>query len=62
MKVSELAKLGGVSTYEFVKRAMKIILSDEVAKNFSWYGKKGKLPFANMETARLVICKCFNTF
>ncbi|CAG9815535.1 unnamed protein product [Phaedon cochleariae] len=53
--VIELAKLGGENKYNFVKRVMSSLLSNEKATEFSWLGRKGKRPFHNLLMAKLVL-------
>lgn len=53
--VIELAKLGGANNYNFVKRVMTSLISNEEASGFSWLGRKGKKPFINLLMAKLVL-------
>nr|CAI5847996.1 unnamed protein product [Callosobruchus analis] len=49
---SELAKIGGKTPYEFIKRATTSILKDEVLLPYSWYGRKGNKIFKTMKLQR----------
>ncbi|CAH1183035.1 unnamed protein product [Ceutorhynchus assimilis] len=40
--VNELAKYGGSNPYNFIKRSMSAVLGDNILKNYSWLGRKGK--------------------
>nr|CAI5842397.1 unnamed protein product [Callosobruchus analis] len=52
---SELAKIGGKTPYEFIKRATTSILKDEVLLPYSWYGRKGNKIFKTMKIAKILI-------
>ncbi|CAG9825734.1 unnamed protein product [Phaedon cochleariae] len=62
--VNELAKLGGSTNYNFVKRVMTSLIRNEEGSKFSWMGRKGKKPFNKLNMPRLVLddyakAKCF---
>ncbi|XP_076664744.1 uncharacterized protein LOC143367026 [Andrena cerasifolii] len=54
--VNELANFGGSDNYNFVKRTLSSLITDDVALLFSWLGRKGKKDFHNLTLARLIIC------
>nr|CAI5861959.1 unnamed protein product [Callosobruchus analis] len=55
----ELANIGGNSNFEFIKRAVGSILSDEILVNYSWYGRKGNKVFKTLSVAKLLIGEYF---
>ncbi|VEN57340.1 unnamed protein product, partial [Callosobruchus maculatus] len=60
----ELARFGGSNIYNFIKRRLTALLSNEQAKNYSLKGRKGKKPFEKLLLARLLVCaaeKSLNT-
>ena len=54
--VNELANFGGSNNYNFVKRTLSSLITNDVALLFSWLGRKGKKDFHNLILARLIIC------
>ncbi|XP_076293883.1 uncharacterized protein LOC143215555 [Lasioglossum baleicum] len=54
--VEEVYRIGGSHCYEFVKRTLATLLTDELALSYSWLGRKGKKPFRNTNIANLIIC------
>ena len=54
--VNELANFGGSDNYNFVKRTLSSLITNDVALLFSWLGRKGKRDFHNLTLARLIIC------
>ncbi|XP_076243436.1 uncharacterized protein LOC143184823 isoform X2 [Calliopsis andreniformis] len=53
--VNELSKVGGSNTYQFVKRVLMSLMTNDLALKYSWLGRKGKKEFYNLRTASLVI-------
>ncbi|XP_050501730.1 uncharacterized protein LOC126881488 isoform X1 [Diabrotica virgifera virgifera] len=53
--ITEVSKLGGATVYDFVRRAMILILTNEFANEYSWLGRKGKKPFHTTNIAKMVI-------
>lgn len=58
-QVSDIAKIGGSNNYNFVKRALSSLISDEIALKYSWYGRKGKKIFKYLTTSKLIIRKYY---
>ena len=54
--VNELANFGGSNNYNFVKRTLSSLITNDVALLFSWLGRKGKKDFHNLTVAKLIIC------
>ncbi|XP_015428713.1 PREDICTED: uncharacterized protein LOC107185531 [Dufourea novaeangliae] len=54
--VNELVNIGGHNNYNFVKRLLSLLLSDDLAMKYSWLGRKGKSAFCNLTIAYLIIC------
>lgn len=54
-QVNELATFGGRNAYKFVKRAVSALVDDNLLKEFSWLGRKGKRPFNKHLTAKVVV-------
>ncbi|KAF5289794.1 hypothetical protein FQA39_LY03711 [Lamprigera yunnana] len=40
--VTELSRMGGSTTYSYVSRILQLILTNELALNYIWLGRKGK--------------------
>ncbi|KAF5283338.1 hypothetical protein FQR65_LT13903 [Abscondita terminalis] len=53
--VTELSKLGGSSSYDLIKRALSLIMTNEYTLTYSWLGRKGKKPFHNLNMAKVLI-------
>ena len=54
--VNEFAKFGGSDPYEFIKRVLSSILTNDVALMYSWLGRQAKQPFNKLKLAEVVIC------
>ncbi|XP_076295808.1 uncharacterized protein LOC143216543 [Lasioglossum baleicum] len=54
--VQELYKIGGENVYQFVKRVLSTLITNNLALTYSWLGRKGKKPFSTLNIANLVIC------
>ncbi|XP_037499907.1 uncharacterized protein LOC119373913 [Rhipicephalus sanguineus] len=52
--VHELAQLGGKDAYWATKRILSYCITDEVAAQFSWMGRKGKLSFSALKIAKAI--------
>ncbi|XP_049516283.1 uncharacterized protein LOC125942165 [Dermacentor silvarum] len=52
--VHELAQLGGKDAYWAAKRILSYCFTDEVAAQFSWMGRKGKLSFSALKIAKAI--------
>ncbi|KAJ8909490.1 hypothetical protein NQ315_003482 [Exocentrus adspersus] len=57
MAVGEVQQLGGNSLYGFLQRALTLFITNRMASNYSWYGKRLKQPFKGLNFARLLISK-----
>ncbi|KAK4877026.1 hypothetical protein RN001_009532 [Aquatica leii] len=53
--VTELSKLGGSSSYDFIKRALSLIMTNDYALRYSWMGRKGKKPFCHLNISKVLI-------
>ncbi|XP_011704816.1 PREDICTED: uncharacterized protein LOC105460067, partial [Wasmannia auropunctata] len=52
--VKELAKIGGTTPYDFVKRCLSLLLSNRLAEQYSWYGAKKKRVFGKLFIASVL--------
>ncbi|KAL4126232.1 hypothetical protein QTP88_010458 [Uroleucon formosanum] len=52
--VNELSYIGGKNIKSMVKRLMAKLFKDELLKNFSYTGKKGKQKFSNLATCSVI--------
>ncbi|KAM7282033.1 uncharacterized protein ISCGN_002189 [Ixodes scapularis] len=52
--VHELKQLGGKTASKATKRMLTYLLTDELAAQFSWIGRKGKLNFSVLKTATAI--------
>ncbi|XP_050504228.1 uncharacterized protein LOC126884893 [Diabrotica virgifera virgifera] len=53
--VKELSKFGGSSPYNFIKRVMSTILSDNLIIEYSWLGRKGKRSLESTMVGKLFV-------
>ncbi|CAG9820015.1 unnamed protein product [Phaedon cochleariae] len=53
--VKELSMTGGNSLYEFVRRCMGRLFTNNLAHNFSWLGRREKKPFHDLRVANLIM-------
>ncbi|XP_046143138.1 uncharacterized protein LOC123988145 [Osmia bicornis bicornis] len=53
--VNELGSVGGANNYDFVKRVLTTVLSNDLAMTYSWFGKKGKKKFYTTKVAKAII-------
>lgn len=53
--VTELSRVGGLNTYNFVSRTLTLLLTNELAISYSWLGRKGKKVFKTLKVASLII-------
>jgi len=49
-----MSLIGGSSFSELLRRILKTILTNQVAEQFSWFGRQKKLSFATTALADLV--------
>ncbi|XP_078036313.1 uncharacterized protein LOC144469675 [Augochlora pura] len=54
--VQELYKMGGDNCYQFVKRVLTTLITNDLALQYSWMGRKAKKAFNKLNTANLIIC------
>lgn len=54
-QILEASKVGGKNAYEFVKRNLSQILTNELAAKYSWLGKKNKRVFQILKLSQLLI-------
>lgn len=47
--------IGGATYKHMVKRVLTKIMSDDLAKMYSWIGFKGKLKFCNLRTCSAIV-------
>ncbi|CAG9817179.1 unnamed protein product [Phaedon cochleariae] len=59
--VTELAKAGGSDHYNFIKRVLHTLITNDLALKFSWLGRKCKKPFFETNMARLIMCAAEQT-
>ncbi|CAG9762675.1 unnamed protein product [Ceutorhynchus assimilis] len=53
--VNELSRLGGRNIYDFCVRCLKKVMTDELANQYSWLGRRNKKNFSVMEVSKLII-------
>ncbi|KAK4886188.1 hypothetical protein RN001_002459 [Aquatica leii] len=53
--VEQISKIGGTNIYNFVKRVLSTLITNEMALKYSWLGRKGKKAFSKLNMAKLVI-------
>ena len=53
--VNEFAKYGGSNSYDFTKRVLSSIVTNDVALQYSWLGRQAKQPFFKLKLAQVVI-------
>ncbi|XP_023311148.1 uncharacterized protein LOC108917953 [Anoplophora glabripennis] len=53
--VTELAKVGGTTCYNFVKRILSTCLTNDMALKYSWLGRKGKQNFSKSNLSKVII-------
>ncbi|XP_077552583.1 uncharacterized protein LOC144167062 [Haemaphysalis longicornis] len=53
--VVELSTLGGDTVAVATRKALNYIMTDEVARQYSWLGNKGKEKFCNLNIAPIII-------
>lgn len=56
-QIDVLSHVGGSDAADMVKRILRRTLSDNVACEFSWYGKKGKKAFKSLHLADVIFSK-----
>jgi len=54
-QILHASKVGGKSAYEFVKRILSQILTNELAAKYSWLGRKNKRIFHTLKLSQLLI-------
>ncbi|XP_064463675.1 uncharacterized protein LOC135374669 [Ornithodoros turicata] len=59
--VRYLSSIGGVSPESCTRRILRTLMSDRVAAEFSWQGKKGKHSFCNLNVSRCIIAAVKST-
>ncbi|XP_060588242.1 uncharacterized protein LOC132743705 isoform X2 [Ruditapes philippinarum] len=60
-KVTYLTLQGGITRSDMSKRVMKHCMSNQLALQFNWFGKKGKRAFGKLKLAKAVqkaVMKC----
>jgi len=57
--VNELSYIGGKNVKSMVKRLMAKLFKDELLKDFSYTGKKGKQKFSNLATCSVIFGKMY---
>ncbi|XP_025830045.1 uncharacterized protein LOC108744733 [Agrilus planipennis] len=55
LSAQKIARIGGHTPYEFVKRVFTKILSDDISVKYSWLGAKKKEVFSHLHLSRLII-------
>ncbi|XP_019884176.2 uncharacterized protein LOC105254819 isoform X2 [Camponotus floridanus] len=53
--MNELIQIGGNNGYEFIRRALSMMLTNEIADKYSFFGRKKKKSFCNLNICKLLI-------
>lgn len=54
-QVTQMSKIGGSNTYDFAKRVLQSVMTNELANLYSWLGRREKLNFCQLPFAQLVM-------
>lgn len=57
--MNELSYIGGKNVKSMVKRLMAKLFKDELLKDLSYTGKKGKQKFSNLATCSVIFGKVY---
>ncbi|KAB0790614.1 hypothetical protein PPYR_14981, partial [Photinus pyralis] len=53
--VEDISRIGGSNIYDFVRRSLSVLITDEVAKEYSYYGVKKKKIFKSLRLCDLLL-------
>lgn len=53
--IKELSKIDGCSIYNFIQRALQMIISNNLATTYSWLGRRAKKAFNKLKLSDLII-------
>lgn len=53
--MNEFSKIGGRSVQNFTQRALKMVITNDLAATYSWLGRRTKKTFNNLKLADLII-------
>ncbi|XP_018572378.1 uncharacterized protein LOC108911826 isoform X2 [Anoplophora glabripennis] len=53
--VYEFSKIGGSNTYDFIRRVLSVIITNNLAQNFTWFGTKEKKAFQKLKISEVII-------
>ncbi|XP_067208411.1 homeobox-like protein HDP1 [Linepithema humile] len=53
--MNELSKIGGSSIYNFIQRALQMLITNNLAATYSWLGRRAKKIFNKLKLADLII-------
>jgi len=57
LQCTEACTMGGTSSYNFIKRNLERLISNELAQQYSWLGAKLKRKFCNLRIADMLLSK-----
>lgn len=57
--MNELIQIGGNNGYEFIRRALSMMLTNEIADKYSFFGRKKKKSFCNLNICKLLISEYY---
>lgn len=55
--MNEFSKIGGNSVQNFTQRALKMVITNDLAATYSWLGRRNKKTFNKIKLADLIIGK-----
>lgn len=58
LQTTETCKIGGTSPYNFIKRSLCRLITNELAQQYSWLGAKLKKKFCNLRITKMLLGKC----
>lgn len=58
-QINELKQIGGNNIYDFIRRALSMILTNEIANKYSFFGRKKKKTFCNLNICKLLISEYY---
>lgn len=61
-QVKEISRLGGTTSNEVVKRLLRRLLSDGIAKLYSYHGFKQKLPFSSLRIKNVIFGEMIDVY
>lgn len=55
--MNEVSQIGGSSVYNFIQRALQMLITNDLAAEYSWLGRRAKKTFNTLKLANLIIGK-----